>query len=1247
MMKFLYALTILFILSCSTHAQNCNTDSVVVTFIRDRGDDFTNTFQYDTFDLTTGLHRPGLNVYFKQTLELSPNKDTLNYIRMIGTGSGFENSKKINFTYDAQTFLPLTRMEYNGIGNIWNIKKSETWNYNANNLITDYTYTDSIGNVQKIIYTYSGNNRQSILYQTGSGANWTNDRLFNIVYSGNSRDSLLVKKWDPNLSTWDDSISAKYDNNPPYYAVLSSSYIQGPTYYSNTYVYDTLDLLQNESYSDSTPNGIYSTTYINYIYVHSNKLISRYSLYRLGCNNTTQHFIYDTTGVLLAYTYDGHCGIGSGGSEDFTYDANYILTNRNTTYYSSVSDNFHYWDYFYLTSNSLSLDYIPTSSFGNAIQNCTGDSIRPVVIAGGGCGPLHYQWSPSSGLSSDTVAQPMIYLSNDTVSYTITATDTTGHSDQATFDAIPSLVAKITFDTTACQGCPVVLNVVAPAGATILWYRNDTLITTNIGATYTAINSGDYFAKVQSNNCIAYTDTVSLTLSGLTRISGIVYWDRDTNCTYSLADTAMSMFGFSPFLIRISRGTYNANLSLDASGVFDLPIDTGTFKIQLISATNLLNPVCNGSDSLIVIVPAFGDTLSGNDFALKGTSNCKKLEVHVSSGQFRPCLSSTIYINYSNASLIQENNGSITVTIPSELSVTNASLPFTSLGNKYTFGLPVLPIGETGYFTVDVDVICNTNLINASLCIDAEIGPVDFCSLHPDSTWDGSNVRVNSYCNNDSSVCFTLSNESPSLSGDMQTSSIWRLYNDNVLQQQGTFILNANTDTTLCFSSDGSTYRLEVDQTPGFPAAGPVRANIERCGPDTNNFVLGEISKGGFYNQLPFYYSYCRRISNAYDPNIKSVSPEGIGPNKFVSKYQRLNYRIDFQNTGNDTAFNAVVEDFLPSYWFELTTFEYISSSSPCTIEIVNNIVKFKFDNINLPDSGTNQQNSHGYIEFSIKPNQNLTNGSTIKNSANIYFDFNPAIPTPQVQNKICDVVNPSVTIQIDSNACIGKPIKAKALIQNGGTFPLPTINWYYNGTVSLNHTDSIILPSVKLNDTLYCTVQSTAQCAYPQLVQSAQVIFDHYQIPTPQITFLSPNLIASAAHSYQWLLNDTLLNGATSQSITPAVNGNYQVQVWDSSGCTALSEPINFLSTGIKNNPDKNLRIFPNPAQESITIEYPSTIHSIRIMDNMGQTLIFEKTNSSSLKLSVKSLNVGRYIVEITTEDGRAHKPLIVLEVK
>jgi hypothetical protein len=56
--------------------------------------------------------------------------------------------------------------------------------------------------------------------------------------------------------------------------------------------------------------------------------------------------------------------------------------------------------------------------------------------------------------------------------------------------------------------------------------------------------------------------------------------------------------------------------------------------------------------------------------------------------------------------------------------------------------------------------------------------------------------------------------------------------------------------------------------------------------------------------------------------------------------------------------------------------------------------MEFKFDNILLPDSNINEPMSHGYISYRIKPKSTLITGDTIRNSASIYFDFNPPIIT-------------------------------------------------------------------------------------------------------------------------------------------------------------------------------------------------------------------------------------------------------------
>ena len=61
-------------------------------------------------------------------------------------------------------------------------------------------------------------------------------------------------------------------------------------------------------------------------------------------------------------------------------------------------------------------------------------------------------------------------------------------------------------------------------------------------------------------------------------------------------------------------------------------------------------------------------------------------------------------------------------------------------------------------------------------------------------------------------------------------------------------------------------------------------------------------------------------------------------------------------------------------------------------------MVEWRFDNILLPDSGTNEAASHGLVSFRIRPVQPLLAGTTFSNAANIFFDFNdPVITEPSV----------------------------------------------------------------------------------------------------------------------------------------------------------------------------------------------------------------------------------------------------------
>ena len=143
-------------------------------------------------------------------------------------------------------------------------------------------------------------------------------------------------------------------------------------------------------------------------------------------------------------------------------------------------------------------------------------------------------------------------------------------------------------------------------------------------------------------------------------------------------------------------------------------------------------------------------------------------------------------------------------------------------------------------------------------------------------------------------------------------------------------------------------------------------------------------------------------VTGSYDPNDKTVSPVGMGPEGNITVNDKeLNYIIRFQNTGNGPAVNIVVKDTL-SPFVDVMSFEMLSVSHNYKIDmLLRNILRLKFENIQLPDSNSNEPGSHGYIHYRIKQKANNALGTRINNTAYIYFDFNDAVLTNTTRNTI------------------------------------------------------------------------------------------------------------------------------------------------------------------------------------------------------------------------------------------------------
>lgn len=152
-------------------------------------------------------------------------------------------------------------------------------------------------------------------------------------------------------------------------------------------------------------------------------------------------------------------------------------------------------------------------------------------------------------------------------------------------------------------------------------------------------------------------------------------------------------------------------------------------------------------------------------------------------------------------------------------------------------------------------------------------------------------------------------------------------------------------------------------------------------------------------NPVDNYGELRSQVVGAFDPNDKQVFPKGEFTPDMLAQGDPLIYTIRFQNTGNYLAEHVRIVDTI-SQLLDIATIDILSSSHDMTHHIHrDNTVEFVFESIFLPDSFSNEPESHGFVKFSLKPKSTIAISDEIQNFADIYFDFNAPIRTNTVKN--------------------------------------------------------------------------------------------------------------------------------------------------------------------------------------------------------------------------------------------------------
>lgn len=81
----------------------------------------------------------------------------------------------------------------------------------------------------------------------------------------------------------------------------------------------------------------------------------------------------------------------------------------------------------------------------------------------------------------------------------------------------------------------------------------------------------------------------------------------------------------------------------------------------------------------------------------------------------------------------------------------------------------------------------------------------------------------------------------------------------------------------------------------------------------------------------------------------------------------------------------------------------------------------------------------------------------------------------------------------------------------------------------------------------------------------------------------------------------------------------------------------------GISENDQNSVKVFPNPANDFVTVQAITTIKNIQVYNLAGQ-LVFEQTsNAKSVTVKTSSLSAGVYNLKATLENGTINKKIII----
>lgn len=552
-----------------------------------------------------------------------------------------------------------------------------------------------------------------------------------------------------------------------------------------------------------------------------------------------------------------------------------------------------------------------------------------------------------------------------------------------------------------------ILNGLDPVVFTISYYQTqaDAEMGVNVIMPMAYFNVSPYFQTIyvrvedQSTSCTAFT-TLDLIVenctSGCEEIRTICYGNNNTTeYTYTSADG-------SPMVLTFIAG--QMDVCCDWILIFD---SDGTLIYEGNNNGNLTGLIVMATGDTITIQIQSNDSGScetDNYIPIQFSMNCTESYGAITINSFFDENNNTVFDaseNLYNAGTFTyevNNNGVIHYVGSSNGSF---SIPNSNSSNSYDIGFILFDSYEdclNSTFTLIQDVVpiegetiqINFPLTQTTTCNDIAVSLISFTPPRPGVLYSNKMIVEN------------FGNVTVSGSVEFTHDALITL-NSVLALEAGNTVTNTTTGFILNFNN----------LQPGTREAVYVILNVPtdlNLGDLLTNTVVYAESDLNLENNNS---SLTEEVVNSYDPNnkIESHGPK-IKLDDFTGE-DYLFYTINFQNLGTADAIQIRVEDVLDSQ-LDASSFKMLNASHAYVVTRIDNSLTWNFDDINLPSESMDEPNSHGYVYFKIKPLSGYSEGDIISNTADIYFDFNPAITTNTFETEFVTTlsVNEFYTVQ-------------------------------------------------------------------------------------------------------------------------------------------------------------------------------------------------------------------------------------------